>query len=71
LLAVFANLGGFLVTVAAGALLTPAFGITAIPLSFAIGSAVKVVLLALALVPRMRTIRPAPTVSEASSAPGR
>jgi putative peptidoglycan lipid II flippase len=75
LLAVLANLGGFLVTVGAGALLTPAFGITAIPLSFAIGSAVKVVLLALALVPRVRTIRPTAGgdagLSEESSAPAR
>lgn len=76
LLAVLANLGGFLVTVTAGALLTPGLGITAIPLAFAIGSAVKVVLLAVALVPRLRTVRPdaggtGAALSEASSAPPR
>lgn len=69
--AVLANLGGFLVTLAAGALLTPGFGITAIPLSFAIGSAAKVLLLAIALVPRLRTVRPDAGFSGASSAPPR
>ncbi|MBA2373614.1 MAG: hypothetical protein H0V74_05370 [Chloroflexi bacterium] len=56
LLAVLASLAGFLVTVATGWGLAGALGIVAIPLAFAAGSAVKVALLAVALVPRIRTL---------------
>ncbi len=79
LLAVLANLGGFAVTIAVAVGLAPVVGITAIPISFTVGSAVKVVLLVVALVPRMRLIPgdapcreilPGP-VSEGSLAPPR
>jgi putative peptidoglycan lipid II flippase len=56
LLAVLANLAGFLVTVAAGFALSASLGIVAIPVAFTIGSAVKVALLVVALVPRIRVI---------------
>jgi putative peptidoglycan lipid II flippase len=55
-LAVLANLAGFLVTVGAGFALSATLGIVAIPVAFAVGSAVKVALLAIALVPRLRAI---------------
>jgi putative peptidoglycan lipid II flippase len=78
LLAVLANLGGFVVTVAAGFALSDRLGIVAIPVAFTVGSAVKVVLLAIALVPRLRTIQAPPAgppvrgaVTEVSSAPPR
>ena len=74
LLAVLANLGGFLVTVVAGFLLTPALGITAIPVAFTIGSAVKVGLLTAALARRLGAFPPgtaARPLSESPSAPPR
>ena len=74
LLAVLANLGGFVATVVAGAALAPQLGITAIPIAFTIGSAVKVVLLAAALIVRLRAMPPgaAPEpLSESPSAPPR
>jgi peptidoglycan biosynthesis protein MviN/MurJ (putative lipid II flippase) len=55
LLAVLANLGGFLVTIAAVAALAPILGITAIPVGFTVGTAVKVLLLVGALILRLRT----------------
>lgn len=66
-LQVGASIAGFALTVVAGQLLTPRIGITAIPLAFALGSALKVALLGIALVPRLRTMG----VSERSSGPGR
>ncbi|MDQ3870712.1 MAG: hypothetical protein M3301_03735 [Chloroflexota bacterium] len=60
LLQVAASLAGFVITVATGALLAPEVGITAIPLSFALGTAAKVALVAIALVPRIRRLPPAP-----------
>jgi len=54
LLQVFSSLAGFGVTVAATLLLVPSTGIVAIPLGFAIGQAVKVILLALSLAVRLR-----------------
>ena len=54
LLQVFSSLGGFAVTVAATLLLVPSTGVVAIPLGFAIGQAVKVLLLAVSLVVRLR-----------------
>jgi len=55
-LAVLANLVGFLVTVAVGTLLTTRLGIVGIPLAFTMGTAVKVGLLLVALIPRIRAI---------------
>jgi putative peptidoglycan lipid II flippase len=55
LLAVLANLGGFLVTLVLAPALAPSLGIAAIPLAFTIGTAVKVVLLLMALGARLRT----------------
>lgn len=66
-LQVSASIAGFALTVVAGQLLTPRIGITAIPLAFALGSALKVALLGIALVPRLRRIG----VSGPASAPGR
>jgi len=60
LLQVLASIGSFAVVWIAAQTLTPAIGIAGIPLAFAIGMAAKVGLLALALVPRVRAIRPAP-----------
>src|SRR5205814_10670968 len=57
LLAVLANLGGFVVTVILAAALAPSVGITAIPAAFTIGTAVKVVLLVGALGFRLRSTR--------------
>jgi putative peptidoglycan lipid II flippase len=82
LLAVLASVAGFLVTIATGELLAAPLGVLAIPASFAIGSAVKVVLLVLATARRARTVGkapgatgslgpPGPALSGASSAPGR
>ncbi|HEV8516782.1 MAG TPA: lipid II flippase MurJ [Candidatus Limnocylindrales bacterium] len=56
LLPVGASICGFALTVAAGLWLAPQVGITAIPLAFALGSALKLGLLALALVPRIRLV---------------
>jgi putative peptidoglycan lipid II flippase len=64
LLQVLASLAGFGITIAAAYALAPELGIVAVPLGFAIGMIAKVVLLALALVPRMRTIRPGETREE-------
>jgi putative peptidoglycan lipid II flippase len=54
LLQVFSSLAGFGVTVAATLLLVPSTGIVAIPLGFAMGQAVKVLLLAISLAVRLR-----------------
>jgi len=57
ILPVGASIAGLVVTVGTSALLTPRIGIAAIPLGFAAGSAVKVALLGLALIPRLRRVR--------------
>jgi uncharacterized membrane protein (Fun14 family) len=44
------------VIIATASALAPSLGIAAVPLGFAIGMAVKVLLLSLALVPRLRAI---------------
>jgi putative peptidoglycan lipid II flippase len=64
LLQVLASFGSFVVIWVLAQALTPVIGIVGIPLAFAIGMAVKVGLLALALVPRIRGIRPAPDLGE-------
>jgi putative peptidoglycan lipid II flippase len=64
LLQVAASLLAFGITIAAATALAPSQGIIAVPLGFAIGQAAKVVLLALALVPRLRSIRPGETREE-------
>lgn len=63
LLQVLASLGSFAVVVGSASVLVGPLGIAGIPLAFALGMAVKVGLLALALVPRIRSIRPAPDLS--------
>jgi len=65
-LQVLASVGSFAVVFGAAQILTPALGIVGIPLAFALGMAAKVALLALALVPRVRGIRPAPDLAEAA-----
>ncbi|MGI8704066.1 MAG: lipid II flippase MurJ, partial [Candidatus Limnocylindrales bacterium] len=69
LLQVAASVTGFAVTVLAGQALAPEIGITAIPLWCALGTMVKVVLLGIALLPRVRQI--SPQVPPESLAPGR
>jgi putative peptidoglycan lipid II flippase len=54
LLQVFSSLGGFAVTVVATLALVPSTGVAAIPLGFAVGQAVKVLLLAISLAVRLR-----------------
>ncbi len=56
LLQVLASLASFVVIVATASALAPSIGIAAVPLGFAIGMAAKVVLLSLALLPRLRAI---------------
>ncbi len=63
ILQVLASIGSFAVVVGGAAVLVGPLGIAGIPLAFALGMAVKVGLLALALVPRIRSIRPAPDLS--------
>ena len=58
ILQVLASVAGFAVVIGAANLLAPSLGVVAIPLAFALGMATKVALLALALVPRVRAIRP-------------
>lgn len=55
-LPVSASLAGLAVTIVATLVLRPSFGLTAIPLAFAIGSATKVTVLAIALPFRIRRI---------------
>lgn len=57
-LQVLASLAGLAITVGATILLLDPLGIVAIPIGFAIGQAAKTVLLALALVYRLRVTRP-------------
>ena len=64
LLQVLASLGAFGVTITAAYALAPAFGIVAVPLGFAIGMVTKVALLAIALIPRIRGLRPGETREE-------
>ena len=66
LLQVVASLGGLGVTILATLALLPALEIIAIPIGYAIGQAVKVVLLGLALAIRMRSF----DASSASGIPG-
>jgi putative peptidoglycan lipid II flippase len=68
LLQVLASICGFGVTVAASTALAPSLGITAIPLGFAAGTAVKVVLLAVALAPRVARIGRQPQPALAAEA---
>jgi putative peptidoglycan lipid II flippase len=67
ILQVLASLAGLGITVGATLLLLPAWGIVAVPLGFAIGQAGKVVLLALALAVRLRTLPGEPTRRAESS----
>ena len=55
-----ASIAGLVITMAATLVLLPGSGILALPLGFAIGQAVKVVLLALTLAMRLRRWHPAP-----------
>jgi putative peptidoglycan lipid II flippase len=63
-LQVASALAGLLITIAVASLLAPQLGITAIPIGFAIGTAAKVGLLAIALVPRVRAIGRSPVRSD-------
>jgi putative peptidoglycan lipid II flippase len=56
LLQVIASFAGFGTIVGAAVALVPSLGIVAIPLAYALGSAIKVVLLAIFLIPRVRRI---------------
>ena len=58
ILPVLASVAALAVTVAAALFLAPRIGITSIPLAFAAGAAVKVVVLGIAIIPRIRTIAP-------------
>jgi antibiotic biosynthesis monooxygenase (ABM) superfamily enzyme len=53
---VVASFAGFGTIVVAATVLVPILGIVAIPLAYAAGSAIKVVLLTIFLVPRVRRI---------------
>lgn len=64
LLQVLASLAGFAVTIAAAFALAPSLGLVAVPLGFAIGQMAKVALLAIALIPRIRGLRPGETREE-------
>ena len=61
LLQVLASLTAFGVTIAAAFALAPSIGLVAVPLGFAIGMIAKAGLLAIALVPRIRNLRPGET----------
>ena len=63
-----ASVVGFVVTISAAETLAPTLDLAAIPAAFAAGMAVKVALLAIALVPRMARIGTAP--AEQAPAPG-
>jgi putative peptidoglycan lipid II flippase len=52
------------VSVAATTLLVPPLGLLAIPAGFTLGAAAKVALLGVAIVPRIRTLQPAPAVED-------
>jgi hypothetical protein len=52
------------VTIAAAFALAPSIGLVAVPLGFAIGMIAKAGLLAIALVPRIRSLRPGETREE-------
>jgi putative peptidoglycan lipid II flippase len=67
LLQVAASVAGFAITVAAGVFLAPAIGITAIPLAFTVGTAAKVALLGIALLPRIRRLGRGAGRTEAST----
>jgi putative peptidoglycan lipid II flippase len=58
ILPVLASVAALAVTVAGALFLAPRIGITSIPLAFAAGAAVKVVVLGIAIIPRIRTIAP-------------
>jgi putative peptidoglycan lipid II flippase len=66
ILQVLASVASFLVVIGAANLLAPALGVVAIPLAFALGMAAKVALLALALVPRVRAIRPVEDLTQSA-----
>jgi putative peptidoglycan lipid II flippase len=63
ILQVLASLGSFAVVLVAAPAFSSVVGIAGIPLAFAAAMAVKVGLLSLALVPRIRGIRPAPDLA--------
>jgi hypothetical protein len=63
-LQVASALAGLLITIAVASLLAPQLGITAIPIGFAMGTAAKVGLLAIALAPRVRAIGRTPVRSD-------
>jgi putative peptidoglycan lipid II flippase len=71
ILQVVASIAGFVTVVAAGLLLVGPLGIVAIPLAAALGSAVKVALLTIFLVPRLRAIGPGarPVASDRAVSP--
>lgn len=73
ILPVLASLVGFGVAVVAAALLAPGLGLAGLPIGFAAGSAVKVTLLGVALVPRIRSIGrlppPEPATARSSGRP--
>jgi len=52
------------VSVASTSMLVPSLGLLAIPAGFTLGAAAKVALLAIAIVPRIRGLQPAPTDGE-------
>jgi putative peptidoglycan lipid II flippase len=64
LLQVAASLVAFGVTIAAAFALAPSLGLVAVPLGFAIGMMAKAALLAIALIPRIRALRPGETREE-------
>jgi putative peptidoglycan lipid II flippase len=68
LLQVAASIGGFITIVVVASTLAPSVGIVAIPFGYAAGSAVKVALLTVFLVPRVRRIGRRPI--ETTTAPG-
>jgi putative peptidoglycan lipid II flippase len=63
-LQVASAVAGLAITVAVASLLAPEIGITAIPLGFTVGTAAKVGLLALALVPRIRALGGTPASAD-------
>ena len=64
-----ASIAGFVATVVSAQLLVPRIGIAAIPAGFAIGLGLKVVIMAVALVPRIAADRRSP-VGQPADAPG-
>ena len=63
ILPTIASVAGFVVIVVSGQLLSPSIGLSAIPAAFALGMAVKVTILGIALAPRMARIGQVPVES--------